>query len=251
MSSYGQYCPVARAAEILNERWTLLIMRDLLGGARRFNDIRKGVPRMSPTLLSKRLKSLEACGLIMRRKMPETDTVEYHPTPAGLELRAIIELYGAWGQRWVRNRLGDDELDVSLLMWFVRCAIDTRHFPPGRTVVCFEYTDRPRLSKEKWWLDKWWLIVTEDGIDLCIKDPGHEVDLFVVTDLRTMTQVSMGDIPVREAVRSAAIELHGSRALTKAFERWLPRSSHADVERPPKPLDLQTVLASISMDAAD
>jgi DNA-binding HxlR family transcriptional regulator len=251
MNSYGQYCPVARAAEILNERWTLLIMRDLLGGARRFNDIRKGVPRMSPTLLSKRLKSLEACGLVIRRKAPKTEMIEYCPTPAGLELRPIIELYGAWGQRWVRNRLGDDELDVSLLMWFLRCATDRRHFPPGRTVVCFEYTDRPRLAKEKWWLDKWWLIMDEEEIDLCIKDPGHEVDLYVVTDLQTMTRVSMGDIPVREALGCGTIELHGSRALAESFERWLPRSLFADVELPPKPPNLRHVLASISVGTSD
>jgi DNA-binding HxlR family transcriptional regulator len=251
MTSYGQYCPVARAAEILNERWTLLILRDLLGGARRFNEIRKGVPRMSPTLLSKRLKSLEDCGLITRQPASAAGVVEYHPTPAGLEVRPIIELYGAWGQRWVRNSLAEDELDVSLLMWFLRCSIDRQHFPPGQTVVCFEYTDRPRLAKGNWWVDKWWLIVTELAVDLCVQDPGYEVDLYVVTDLRTMTRVSMGDIPVCVAVGSQAIELHGSRSLAKNFERWLPRSSHADVTRPPEPLDLSHVLKSIGTEAAE
>ena len=251
MQSYGQYCPVARAAEILSERWTLLILRDLLGGARRFNEIRKGVPRMSPTLLSKRLKSLEACELIVRRRAPKTGVVEYCPTPAGLEVRPIIELYGAWGQRWVRDPLGDDELDVNMLMWFLRCGIDRQHFPLGRSVVGFEYTDRPRLSKGNWWTDKWWLIVTEDEIDLCVQDPGYEVDLYVVSDLRTMTKVSLGDVAVREAVRSQAIELHGARSLAKIFERWLPRSSHALVPQPPEPLDLQQVLKSISAEAAE
>ncbi len=251
MKSYGQYCPVARAAEILNERWTLLILRDLLGGAQRFNEIRRGVPRMSPTLLSKRLKGLEACGLIVRRRAPKTGVVEYLPTPAGLEVAPIIELYGAWGQRWVRNRLGEDELDVSLLMWYLRCGIDRRHFPLGRTVVNFEYTNQPRLSKDNWWVDRWWLIVTDDGIDLCVQDPGYDVDLYVVTDLRTMTKVSMGDIPVREAVRSQAIELQGSRSLAKSFGRWLPRSSHADVAQPPEPLDLRHIVKSIHTEAAE
>ena len=251
MPSYGQYCSVARAADILNERWTLLILRDILAGARRYNEIRKGVPRMSPTLLSKRLKSLEACGLVVRRRGPATGIVEYIPTSAGLEVRPIIELYGAWGQRWVRNRLGEDELDVSLLMWYLRCGIDRQHFPNGRTVVSFEYTDRPRLSKENWWVDKWWLIVTADGIDLCVQDPGFEIDLYVVTDLRTMTKVSMGDIPVREAVRSQAIELQGARSLIKNFERWLPRSGFADIARPPEPLDLQRIFQSIQSEAAE
>lgn len=242
MKTYGQYCPVARAADILGERWTLLILRDILGGIRRFNEIRKSAPRMSPTLLSKRLKSLEACGLIVRHRSPETGGIEYSPTQAGLEVMPIVELYGAWGQRWVRNRLGDDELDVGLLMWFLRCGIERRHFPPGRSVVCFEFTDRPRLSKGSWWADKWWLIVTEDEIDLCVQDPGHEIDLYVISDLTTMTKVSMGDIPVSEAVRSQAIELQGSRSLEGSFERWLPRSSFASVARPPEPLNLQDVL---------
>jgi len=157
MKTYGQYCPVARAAEILNERWTLLIMSDILDGARRFNEIRNGVPRMSPTLLSKRLKNLEACDLIVRRSASESGPIEYLPTPAGLEVRPIIELYGIWGQRWVRNRLGDDEIDVNLLMWYLRGGIDRHHFPQRRSVVCFKFTDRPRLSKGDWWVDQWWL----------------------------------------------------------------------------------------------
>ena len=131
-----------------------MILRDLLGGARRFNEIRKGAPRMSPSLLSTRLKSLEKHGLITRRRDPGSGTVEYFPTAAGLEVRPIVELYGAWGQRWVRSPLSEQELDVNLLMWFLRCNTDRRKFPPGRSVVCFEFTDRPRLKKEGWWVDK-------------------------------------------------------------------------------------------------
>ena len=251
MRTYGQYCPVARAVDVLGERWTLLILRDILGGARRFNDIRRGVPRMSPTLLSNRLKSLEAFGLIVRRAAPETGHVEYGPTQAGLEVGPIIQLYGAWGQRWVRNRLGDDQLDVNFLMWYLRCGIDRRHFPPERSVVRFEFTDRPRLRKDNWWLDMWWLIVTEDEVDLCVQDPGHEVDLYVISDLRTMTKVSLGDISTREAVRAQAIELHGSRLLAKSFEKWLPRSPHADVERPPEPLEIRRIIGSTGSCAAE
>lgn len=242
MKTYGQYCPVARAADILGERWTLLILRDILGGARRFNELRKGVPRMSPTLLSQRLKSLEAYGLILRRISPGTGVIEYLPTQAGLEVQPIIELYGAWGQRWVRNQREDDELDVSLLMWYLRCGIDRRHFEPERSVVRFVFTDRPRLSKGSWWTDKWWLIVAEDEVDLCAQDPGYEVDLYITSDLRTMTKVSLGDISVRAAVKSGAIELHGSRSLAKNFEHWFPRSSFADVTLPPEPLDLQRII---------
>ena len=148
MKTYGQYCPVARAAEILGERWTLLILRDILGGARRFNQIRNGVPRMSPTLLSQRLKGLETFGLITRQAVPGTGVIEYAPTQAGLEARPIIELFGVWGQRWVRNRLGDDELDVSLLMWYLQCGVDPRHFDTERRVVCFEFTPPEATKRE-------------------------------------------------------------------------------------------------------
>ena len=248
MQSYGQYCPVARAAEILNERWTLLILRDVLGGARRFNEIRRGVPRMSPTLLSKRLKNLEQCGLLARRRAAQGGSYEYSPTDAALEVKPIIELYGVWGQRWVRNRLGDDELDVNLLMWFLRFGIDRKQFTRERSVIHFEFTDRPRLKKGQWWADQWWLIVSAEEIDLCIQDPGYEVDLYVVSDLRTMTKISIGDIPVRQALRSRAVELHGERDLVRSFERWLPRSPFASVPLPPKVLDLRHVLQTIGGD---
>ena len=249
MKSHGQYCPVARAAEILTQRWTLLILRDLLGGIRRFNDLRRGVPLMSPSLLSQRLKHLERYGLVAR--VSHAGAVEYHTTPAARELRPIIELLGAWGQRWVRNQLIDDELDVNLLMWDLSLRVDPKCFGSGRTVVGFEYTDRPRLKKGDWPTDKWWLVMTDGEGELCLRDPGFDVDLYVVTDLRTMTKVWMGDIPVREALRSGAIELNGSRSLANSFERWLPLSHHAQHERPPTPLNLVRILAAVDAKAAE
>ena len=248
MKSHGQYCPVARAAEILTQRWTLLLLRDLLGGIRRFNDLRRGVPLMSPSLLSHRLKHLEKYGLVVR--VSQAGSVEYHTTPAARELRPIIDLLGAWGQRWVRNQLIDDELDVNLLMWDMSLRIDPKRFGPGRTVLGFEYTDRPRLKKGDWWTDQWWLVMADGESDLCLRDPGFDVDLYVVTDLRTMTRVWMGDIPVREALRSGAIKLHGSRPLSDSFEQWLPLSYHARVERPPVPLDLERILAAAHAQSA-
>jgi len=243
MKSYGQYCPVARAAEVLSKRWTLLLLRDLLGGIRRFNDLRRGVPLMSPSLLSKRLKELEKCGLVERAHDSRSRAVEYIATPAALELSPVINLLGAWGQRWLPRQLVDDELDVSLLMWDASLRLEPEQFGPGRTVIGFEYTDRPRLKKEDWWTDKWWLVITDGESDLCVKDPGFDVDLYIVSDLRTMTRVWLGDIPVREAVRSGTINLHGSRPLADSFERWWPLSYHAQHERPPEPLNLPRLLA--------
>lgn len=231
MKSYGQYCPVARAAEVLGRRWTLLILRDLHFGCRHFNELRKGVPLISPSLLSRRLKELEEAGLVERRCGADGRSSEYRLTAAGHETRAIIELFGVWGQRWVRNVLGEDELDESLLMWAIRGNIDAGKFPASRTVIQFKFTDRPKLR-----YDLWWLVVDDGDVDMCIDNPGFDVDLYVTTELRTLTKVSMGDISVREAVRSDAIELHGSRSLAAGFGDWLGLSPFAHAPRPPKPL---------------
>ncbi len=230
MKGYGQYCPVARAAEILGKRWTLLILRDLHGGCRHFNELRKGVPLISPSLLSQRLKELEAAGVVERRCGEGGRSPEYHLTAAGCETAAIVELFGVWGQRWVRNVLGEDELDEGLLMWALRANIDAGWFPATRTVVQFTFSDRPQL---RWNL--WWLVVDDGDVDMCVDDPGFDVDLYVTTDLRTLTKVSMGDIAARAAVRSGAVELHGSRKLASGFGTWMGFSPFASVARPPRP----------------
>lgn len=226
MKRYGQFCPVARATEILTERWTPLILRDLLGGSHRFNELRKGVPLMSPSLLSKRLKTLEKAGVIERRGDKANGGVEYHLTPAGLETVPLVETLGAWGQRWVRSRLGESELDPGLLMWAMRGGIDPTPFPAGRTVIHFEYPE-VKPPKNLWWL------VTEDGvIDLCLTDPGYEVDLYMTSDLETMTRVWMGDVPLGETLRAGQIELHGSASLRRSIKSWFALSGFAHVKRP-------------------
>lgn len=251
MKSYGQYCPVARAAEILSQRWTVLLLRDLLGGIRRFNELRKGVPLMSPSLLSKRLKELEKAGLVVHRPAANGRVMEYIPTLAAVELRPMIYLMGAWGHRWLRHHLNDGELDVGLLMWDVSLRVDPTQFGSGRTVIKFEYSDRPRLKKDDWRMDEWWLVMTKGESDLCVQTPGFEVDLFVVSDLRTMTEVWMGYTSVGEALRAGIIELHGSRPLAETFERWWPLSIHTQFEAPPKPLDLQKIFSTAQKPAAE
>ena len=251
MKSYGQYCPIARASEILSQRWTLLLLRDLLGGIQRFNDLRRGVPLMSPSLLSQRLKDLEKWGMVERVQNARSGAVQYNATAMALELRPVIDLLGAWGQRWVRNQLVEDDLDVNLLMWDVSLRVDPKRFGPGRTVIGFDFTDQPRLRKGDWWLDKWWLVMMDGESDLCLRDPGFEVDLHIITDLRTMTSVWMGDIPVREALRSGVIELHGSRALADTLKDWLPLSYHARHERPPEPLNLERILKAAQAEASE
>ncbi len=240
MKSYGQFCPVAKAAEILSEKWTLLILRDLFGGSRHFNELRRGVPLMSPTLLSTRLKRLVEVGVIERRVVAGNGATEYHLTAAGREVQPIVELFGVWGQRWVRNRLGGDGLDVGLLMWAIvldlRSGVDAGLFTEDRTVVQYEFTDITGPTR------LWWLIVEPGDVDLCIENPGFDIDLFVITDLRTLTKAWMGDIPIKQAVRSGAIELHGSPLLARGFDKWMRLSPFANVELPPKRLRLERLL---------
>ena len=221
MKGYGQFCPVAKATEVLGEKWTPLIIRELLSAEQSFNTLRKGVPLMSPTLLSSRLKTLEAAGIIDRQK---TDRgVMYSLTPAGGELRPIVEQLGVWGQRWVRSDMSKKDLDPSLLMWDMHRRIDTSYFQEGRTVLRFEYVDYPSKMR------LWWLVIDDEGVDICLKDPGYEVDLFVQAQLKTMTQIWMGDISLSKARREKLLNLSGNTELKNSMPQWIGRSLLAGI----------------------
>jgi DNA-binding HxlR family transcriptional regulator len=217
MKGYGQFCPVAKATEVLGEKWTPLIIRELLSDDQSFNNLRKGVPLMSPSLLSSRLKSLEVAGIIDRQK---TDRgVMYSLTPAG----PIVEQLGVWGQRWVRSDMSKKDLDPSLLMWDMHRRIDTSYFTSDRTVLRFEYVDYPSKMR------LWWLVIDDDVVDICLKDPGYEVDLFVQTRLQTMTQIWMGDISLSKARREKRLKLSGNTRLKDSMPQWIGRSLLAGV----------------------
>lgn len=221
--SYRQFCPVAMAAEILCTRWTVIVLRELVGGSTRFNDLRRGVPRMSPALLSQRLKDLEAAGVICRTASPRDPGVfEYQLTTSGRELAPLIDAFGVWGQRWVESEPSLRNLDASLLMWDMRRNLDTRPMPKGRRVIQFQYPERPAAERS------WWLLVAPDApVDLCSIDPGFDVDLFVTTDLRTMTAIWMGMDGVRSAVASGRMTLTGDRQLAGDMQSWLGLSPFA------------------------
>lgn len=190
-TTYGQFCPVAMAAEILCTRWTVVLLRELIAGSTRFNDLRRGLPRMSPALLSQRLKELEAAGIIHRQPSARDAGVsEYRLTEAGRELEPLVEAFGLWGHRWVDSELSLQRLDAPLLMWDMRRNLDPRPLPEQRTVVQFRYPELP-ADRRAWWL----MIEPGAEIDLCSVDPGFDVDLYVSTDLRTMTAIWMGPIP--------------------------------------------------------
>lgn len=224
MKGYGQFCPVAKASEIVGGRWTPLVLRELLCGSRHFNELRRGVPLMSPSLLSQRLKALEKAGIIERDR--QNMRTGYTLTEAGEELRPLIEGLGAWGQRWARAQLEDADLDAGLLMWDVRRNVETARLPDHRTVIQFEFADVPGAE------GSYWLVGNREEVELCLKDPGFEVDLFVLSDLRTLTHVWLGDLAVGEALRSERIELQGERPLRESFRSWFALSPLAPVERP-------------------
>lgn len=225
--SYRQFCPVAMAAEILCTRWTVVLLRELVVGSTRFNDLRRGVPRMSPALLSQRLKELEAAGIIYRTaSRTETGVFEYRLTAAGQELGPIVEAFGVWGQRWVETELSLQHLDVSLLMWDMRRNLDTTPMPTRRSVIMFQY---PELSAAQ---RSWWLIVEPEAqVDLCAVDPGFDVDLYVSTDLRTMTAIWMGLDTVRRALREDRMLLTGDDTLAAQMQGWLGLSPFAKEQK--------------------
>jgi DNA-binding HxlR family transcriptional regulator len=218
---YKQFCPVAMAAELLCTRWTVVLLRELLAGSTRFNDLRRGVPKMSPTLLSQRLKELEAAAIIERRELrSEKGVFEYHMTESGKDLRPIVEAMGFWGQRWLEARLSLKNLDPSLLMWDMRRNLNPSPLPDRRTVVQFLYYELP-VSKRSWWL----VVEPQGDVDLCSSDPGFDVDLYVSTDLRTMTSIWMGLTTVEK--EREKVVLTGARDVASTMQAWLGLSPFA------------------------
>lgn len=223
-SGYGQFCPVSMAAEILCSRWTVVLLREMPCGSTRFNDLRRGLPRMSPTLLSKRLKELELAGVI--RSTPTAAGIsEYVLTEAGEDLRPIIIGIGSWGQRWVESRLSLRNLDPTLLMWDMRRNLSTDPLPPRRCTIQFLY---PELAPT---LRNYWLVVESGNVDLCQTDPGFDIDLLVTSSLKTMTAIWMGLVRLDAEVRAGHVQLEGDPAIRRAMQQWLKLSVFAPVER--------------------
>jgi DNA-binding HxlR family transcriptional regulator len=222
-ASYGQFCPVAMAAEVLCTRWTVVLLRELVAGSTRFNDLRRGVPRMSPALLSQRLKQLEKSGVIMRVKVRgEPGVFEYKLTQAGRDLQPLVEAFGIWGQRWVDKKATLQNLDPQLLMWDMRRNLDLSPMPKRRCVIQFLYPEVPQPN------GNWWLIVAPGSTaELCSIDPGYEVDLCVSSDLKTMTAIWMGLETVRKSVSERRINFVGDKKLAATMQTWLGLSPFA------------------------
>lgn len=217
MSIYGQFCPLAQATQLLCERWTLLVIRELIAGGTRFGELQRGVPLMSPSLLSKRLKQLIDAEIIEARGVK--GNYSYHLTQAGEELRPIVELMGAWGHRWVRSNLEAEDLDASLLMWDMRRSIDVEIFSPTRLVVHFQYPDAPRGQQD------WWLVSENGEVDLCLNDPGYDVDVVVSGSLKSMTEVWICERKFSDAVKAGDITALGDARIINKLQDWLRSSA--------------------------
>lgn len=229
MSAYGQFCPVAKAAEIVAERWTPLVLRELLCGSRRFADLHRGMPLMSRALLVQRLQQLEHAGIVQSTPKARGRGRDYALTPAGQELRPVIEQLGEWGQRWARSQLRREDLDPGLLMWDIHRRVNVDRLPERRVVVRFDFRGVPRTSRCP---TTWWLLLQRPEVDLCLKDPGFEEDLVVHADVAALTRVWMGDVRLADAMRQDLIRLDGLPVFRRAFPTWLALSSFAPVPRP-------------------
>lgn len=222
--SYGQYCPLALAAELLCRRWTILIVSRLIDGCTTFSEIQEGVPRISPSLLSTRLAELEHACIIKRKKRKGTGRYSYEVTQAGQDLEDIITNLAVWGQHWARDNNMDD-LDLGFLAWSMGLRINSDLMPPGRTVLEFEFSGTPTDFR------RFWLVNHDGKVDMCFKDPGYETDLLIRGELRVFVEAWRGFRDLRAEIRSSRIRLTGPRELEKAFPDWLLLSTFAHIKR--------------------
>jgi len=218
----GQFCPIVMAAEILSPRWSIVILSEMMQGSTRFNELRRGIPRLSPALLSKRLKELEDWGILDRRITGSGETPEYFLTEAAEELRPIIDAMANWTHKWIDSRMDPDHLDAQLLMWHVRRNLNPDPAPKRRTVVQFIYPELPQKERNYW-------MIVEPGrdVDLCSLEPGHNVDLFINADLLSMTRAFMGQSSLEREIDRDRIVLTGDIGTERNFRKWFVQSSFA------------------------
>ena len=222
MEKYCQFCPVAKAAEILCEKWVILVLRELIMGSTRFGQLRCGLPKISPSILSRRLKSLEEQGIILRSKKPESSGYEYHLTESGKELRPIVLGFGTWGHKWAKNKINNEDLDAGFLLWDMRRRLNIEYFQNKRTVIHIEFSDQSNRDRY------WWMVIENGEIDLCFEDTGHEPDIIIITKLDIMTNIWLGYNKLGTMVNNGKLKNFGSIQHVKNVSKWIGKSTFAD-----------------------
>ena len=221
---YGQYCPLALAVELLGRRWTILVISRLLDGCTTYSEIHKGIPRISPSLLSTRLTELEHAGLITREKIEGRERYRYVLTEAGQDLDDIVMQLAVWGQHWARDNEMDD-LDIGFLAWSMSMRIDTNAMPADEIVLEFEFSGAPTEFR------RFWLVHRDGKVDMCLKHPGLETDLLVKADLGQFIETWRGFRDLETEIRMRRVVLTGAKAHRTAFPKWLLMSSLAPYSR--------------------
>ena len=224
MATYGQYCPVAQALEILGDRWTLLIIRDMLSGTLHFNDLERGLPGISRGLLAQRLRHLEEAGVIEKRlNSSGRQRTEYHLTSAGWELHEVINALLSWGVRWSFGDPRQEQINPLLLMWWIHNRVNVDKLPQDRVVVQFDF----RGTK----LETYWLVLSNEDVTLCLTDPGYEINVLVSAEAATLFKLWLGRIGYREALDAHGVRIDGIPRLVRAFPEWFAWSPAADAVR--------------------
>lgn len=218
MSLYGQFCPISKAVEVLGERWTLMILREMLVGSTRFNQLQRGLARLSPSLLTKRLKELEAHGLVRRIPIAGQRGYEYHLTESGKALGPMVLELGKWSLDWITSTIEDDELDLEFLMLEIERNIRRDLLPPGQTVVKFFFDDARHHNH-------WWFILQPHNCDLCTVDPGHEPQIYITTNVRTLTEIWMSQKTWQQAIKDDHLKVIAPKHYLKDFHKWFGESS--------------------------
>jgi len=219
---YGQFCPISKAAEILGEKWTILIIRELIMGATRFNELQRGLTLISPSLLSKRLDTLAEQGLVLKKKIPGQKGYEYFATESCQELMPIIVGMGEWGMRWARSSLTEKDYDVELLMLYLKRSIVPEKLVATETVIRFKFTDIKEYPD-------WWIVVQGNDLDICVKDPGRDVDVYFTSSVKTLADIWMGDSSYRKAQQQGDMKIVGDSQLTRNITSWMANSIFADL----------------------
>jgi len=218
---FGQFCPIAKATEIIGEKWTILILREILMGSTRFNELQRGLSMISPAVLSKRLTTAVEYGLVLKRKLPGQKGYEYLPTNATKELLPIFIDLGNWGMRWTRENLTSNDFDVDFLILYLQRSIQPDKLPGQETIIRFHFTN---LEKQR----NWWIIVNNDDVDVCTIDPGREVDVYFTCTVKCMSDIWMGETTYRKEIANKNLKLVGHRELTKDVSKWMSNCMFAE-----------------------